>query len=257
MEYPLKFKVTIPAKFEFFTSVYHFWNEIGKKIGVEKDILHDVCVVLEEHCANVVRYAYKKYSGDVSFEFYFFQTTIKIAATDFGVEFNKEKLEEAQMKEFDFDDSRIGGMGLPLMKILTSKIDYSRDPQGVNTWQMEIKRKENDMQSFEIKEINKVASLVKVTGQLDSDLAERFNPKMREIVSNKKLIIVDMSKLEFMASAGLGVFLYAIKNLKKNDGQMWLVNVQPGVMKVFKLTRVESLFTFYDSMEEAKKNIPE
>ena len=113
------------------------------------------------------------------------------------------------------------------------------------------------MQSdIEIDEIDDYIAVVTVSGHLDSELASQLNPQIRQLTKAKKLLVVDLQNLEFLASAGLGALLYAAKDLEKKNGQVWLVSLQPQVRKIFKLTRVESMFRFYDSMEEATQELP-
>eukprot|EP00999_Lentomonas_sp_LEN2_P000905 NODE_1905_length_701_cov_27.965157_g1855_i0.p1 GENE.NODE_1905_length_701_cov_27.965157_g1855_i0~~NODE_1905_length_701_cov_27.965157_g1855_i0.p1 ORF type:complete len:114 (+),score=13.85 NODE_1905_length_701_cov_27.965157_g1855_i0:283-624(+) len=108
------------------------------------------------------------------------------------------------------------------------------------------------------KNLSEHSRLVKLQGSLDFESAKVVKPKFVEIVDleNIKLLVVDMEEVDFLASEGLASFLLAIMRMEKKDGQVWLVKTQPQVMRVFKLTRVENRFRFFDSLEEVHNNLP-
>ena len=109
--------------------------------------------------------------------------------------------------------------------------------------------------SIEVKEFNEFSNLVKIIGSFDFETSSLFGPKIKEAAKGKKLVILDGSKMEFMASAGLGILISVQKNMEKREGQIWLVNIQPQVMKVFKLTRLDHFFRFFISMQEVEDNL--
>ena len=57
-----------------------------------------------------------------------------------------------------------------------------------------------------------------------------------------------------MDSSGLGVLVAILKLLKKNNGQMKIVELTPTIKKVFELTRLSNFFDIYDTEEDALKN---
>lgn len=66
-------------------------------------------------------------------------------------------------------------------------------------------------------------------------------------------IIVDSSELEYISSAGVGVFIGALGVTQEHNGTIVLVNPQPEVKTVLDLIGVTGLCNFANNMEDAFK----
>ncbi|MCY6959351.1 STAS domain-containing protein [Clostridium brassicae] len=62
------------------------------------------------------------------------------------------------------------------------------------------------------------------------------------IQEGKKHFVLDFSECFFVDSTGLGVLVSAYKKCKELNGELILKNINPDVMRVFKLTRLDSIF---------------
>jgi len=73
-----------------------------------------------------------------------------------------------------------------------------------------------------------------------------------ELISNgKKKIIIDMQELDLMNSSGLGILIAAVTTLKNNGGKLSLLHVPERIRHLLKITRLDSVFSQFDSMDEA------
>lgn len=57
-----------------------------------------------------------------------------------------------------------------------------------------------------------------------------------------KTIILDCGKMPFISSSGLRIFLKIRKEVAAKGGQMFLRNINPDVMQVFKMTKLDDVF---------------
>lgn len=64
-------------------------------------------------------------------------------------------------------------------------------------------------------------------------------------------LVLDLSRVSFMDSTGLGALVSLLKMLGGN-GAMAVAGVQPPVRKLFEMTRLDSLFRLTPDVEEAK-----
>lgn len=71
------------------------------------------------------------------------------------------------------------------------------------------------------------------------------------------LIIFDMTQVDYISSAGIGVVLGAEKSLKKTGGKTLLVNPKPQVKKVFDIVQAIPREQFFGSVEELDKYLLE
>lgn len=68
-------------------------------------------------------------------------------------------------------------------------------------------------------------------------------------------LVVDMSNVEAIDSSGLGALLLANRQLKEHDIPVILVNVREFVRSLMSMTRIDEVFEFYDSIDEAIENL--
>jgi len=84
--------------------------------------------------------------------------------------------------------------------------------------------------------------------------AKTFEEKILQVInSGAQRLIVDLSLLEYVSSAGLRVFLLAAKRLQANDGKIALCGLQDHIRQVFDLAGFSSILSIYGSRAEAVK----
>lgn len=93
---------------------------------------------------------------------------------------------------------------------------------------------------------------VTVQGFLDAHTV----PEMEKIIQNlihdgKYKIIVDFKELSYISSAGLGVFMSVIGDVKGNNGDIVLMDMPPKIYKVFDLLGFTEIFTIVDTEDAA------
>jgi anti-sigma B factor antagonist len=81
-----------------------------------------------------------------------------------------------------------------------------------------------------------------VEGRLDTTTASSLEKIINEDIDGTKNLILDMSSLEYISSAGLRVLLGAQKKMQK-IGSMTLKNVCEDVMDVFEMTGFADILT--------------
>ena len=86
---------------------------------------------------------------------------------------------------------------------------------------------------------------------LDASKVEEFLRKVSDdiVKSNKNLI--DLSRVDFVDSAGLGSLLSCLKKAKTSNGNLKLFGLTKSVRALFELMRMQKIFSIYDSKEMA------
>ena len=64
----------------------------------------------------------------------------------------------------------------------------------------------------------------------------------KELKSGKKHIALDFFKLNSINSAGLGILIGILKNVKSSEGSLKLLNVNDRIMNIFKITKLDTIF---------------
>lgn len=88
--------------------------------------------------------------------------------------------------------------------------------------------------------------------RIDAAAAIRFKDRMRELTSNgAPHVVLDLSQVDFIDSSGLGAIVAAMKQLGSTR-RLDLAGLTPNVDKVFRLTRMDSVFTIFGTTSEAR-----
>ena len=96
--------------------------------------------------------------------------------------------------------------------------------------------------------------LLTVRGFLDAHTFEELEKVVNDLFeAGTYRLIVELSGLDYISSAGAGVFIGAIGTAQENDGNIILVKPSPNVKEVFDLLGLSQIFTFKDNRDEAVK----
>jgi anti-sigma B factor antagonist len=99
----------------------------------------------------------------------------------------------------------------------------------------------------------KRVDLIQVDGRIDSNTAPQLEKALQKSIdAGRYHLVVQMSGVEFMSSAGLRALLSAVKQVRRfNRGDLRLAGVQTKVKKAFELAGLNELFKFYDDEVDA------
>ena len=82
---------------------------------------------------------------------------------------------------------------------------------------------------------------VALSGRLDTLTSPVFEKKMKEELEGVNKLIVDLSELEYISSAGLRVLLISYRAMENRNG-MVVRNPAPMIVEVFKITGFAEIF---------------
>lgn len=93
--------------------------------------------------------------------------------------------------------------------------------------------------------------VLRVDGErIDAASAISFKERMRELIRQPgDPVILDLSNVSFLDSSGLGAVVSVMKLLEK-PRKMELSGLTPNVMKVFRLTRMDSIFVLHPDIPD-------
>ena len=81
-------------------------------------------------------------------------------------------------------------------------------------------------------------------GRLDSNSAPEIEEILREQVANYDKMILNLSSLDYISSAGLRLLKILHMDMKKKHGELTIRNCNSLVMEVFEMTGFAGLLTF-------------
>ncbi|MBK7895389.1 MAG: STAS domain-containing protein [Anaerolineaceae bacterium] len=100
--------------------------------------------------------------------------------------------------------------------------------------------------NFSVESMKRV-ELITVTGRIDSSNAAEFEGGLKELTSNGRAnLVLNLSGVTYMSSAGLRALVSTLKECKKRSGDMRLAAPSERVAEVLTLAGLDSLFQMYD-----------
>ena len=95
-------------------------------------------------------------------------------------------------------------------------------------------------------------TIVMIPERLDANNAPGVELDLKAVLAGSpKKMILDFSKTDYIASAGLRVLLVITRDFLKSGGRVIFVSLRPAVHKVFAMAGFTSIFTICASREEA------
>ncbi len=79
-----------------------------------------------------------------------------------------------------------------------------------------------------------------------------LHDKLHEFIDqNKKKVVIDLAKVDWMNSTGLGILISGLTTLKNNGGELKLANVTEKIQSLLTITKLITVFESYDTVEQA------
>jgi len=95
-------------------------------------------------------------------------------------------------------------------------------------------------------------SVIYLNGYLDAHTAPVLEENFTRLIDDNKFkIVANFKNLEYISSAGLGVFMAYIEKIRDNNGDIKLTNMSDKVFNIFDLLGFPLLYEIYKTEEEA------
>ena len=95
-------------------------------------------------------------------------------------------------------------------------------------------------------------TVIEVAGEIDVYTAPKLREKIATLVEEGVYdIVIDLERVEFLDSTGLGVLVGGLKRVRTHDGSLSLVCTQERLLKIFRITGLAKVFVIHDSADGA------
>ena len=96
------------------------------------------------------------------------------------------------------------------------------------------------------------AAVLELTGELDAHTAPEFEAALeRALADGHTRVVINGSALQYVSSAGLGVFMAFVEPMRERGGDLKVAALQPRVFEVFDLLGFPLIFDMQDTEEAA------
>jgi len=95
-------------------------------------------------------------------------------------------------------------------------------------------------------------NVLELKGYLDAHTAPKLEEAFQNLLKGERFnIVVNCKELSYISSAGLGVFMAFIEDVRKNNGDIKLTNMSPKVYNVFDLLGFPLLYEILKDEQDA------
>ena len=103
-------------------------------------------------------------------------------------------------------------------------------------------------------EQNGSACTIALAGEVDVYTAPQLKEELVALIqSGCTRLIVDMDRVTFIDSSGLGVLVSALRRVREKDGAVRVVCAHDSVLKIFRITGLDKVFPIFSDAAEASE----
>ncbi|MBN1479821.1 anti-sigma factor antagonist [candidate division KSB1 bacterium] len=112
------------------------------------------------------------------------------------------------------------------------------------------------MEGIQLKvESNNSISVIKVGGYIDTTTSSELEHHLTKLLDQGSYnIVIDLGNVDYVSSAGWGIFISEIKGIREKGGDLKLVGMIPEVYEVFELLEFHYILKAFDSLQDAFKD---
>ena len=93
--------------------------------------------------------------------------------------------------------------------------------------------------------------VINIKGTLSIENISPFETLVNKHVEKKDNILIDLSELTFLDSSSLGIIVVYFTKSEKNNRNFALLNINPDIMQMFKITGLDKRIRIFSSIDEA------
>ena len=127
-----KDKLEIKSRTENLAEIREFINSAAEDSGFSKEAIDNIILAVDEACTNIIKHAYKYFpDGKIILTLKTDKNTFTIDIIDYGKSFEPGLVPNPDLQKY-FDEKRVGGLGMYLMKTLMDDVKYISVPGKFN-----------------------------------------------------------------------------------------------------------------------------
>lgn len=89
------------------------------------------------------------------------------------------------------------------------------------------------------------------TPQMDALNSEELKQKLLDEAGKASRMVIDLSKVQFVDSSGLGVLLGLVRKMHEQSGSIAFCSPRPPVQALFRMVRLTNIVTIHENRDDA------
>jgi serine/threonine-protein kinase RsbW len=122
----IKKRLSVKSTTDNLERIRNFVKKHSAQVGFDEETSNKIVLATDEACTNIIKHAYKySKSGKINIYLSFANKKLRLSITDQGTHFNSKSVPEPDLKKY-YEERRVGGLGMFLMKKLMDEVSYSQ-----------------------------------------------------------------------------------------------------------------------------------
>ncbi|MBK8945538.1 MAG: ATP-binding protein [Ignavibacteriae bacterium] len=119
-------RISVNSSTDNLSVIRDFIRSAANEAGFDNDTSGKIVLAADEACTNIIKHAYKfSEKGKIGINVSVKSNKFTIAITDSGEHFNSTSIPEPDLKKY-YQEKKVGGLGMFLMKKLMDEVKYSQ-----------------------------------------------------------------------------------------------------------------------------------
>ena len=224
---------------------------VDRALDRDEEFSNQLQLAINEIFCNIVKHGEDPVNITVSIKV--LDDGIAVDVADEGTAFDPREIEEP-----NFSGHQDDGFGLFMVKSIADRVTYKAGGEGEKNHHRLFKRFRNQEETMLVSHnTHGNVLVVSIDGEhLDAKQAPLFKERVIDLVGDKggNNVVLDLSKLQFIDSSGLGSLLSILRFLNTNQGNLKIANVSRPVRATFEIVRMHKLFEIFNSTDEALRS---
>jgi len=94
-------------------------------------------------------------------------------------------------------------------------------------------------------------TIISIIGSIDTLTAEEVSRFLKEQMTSSGQLVIELSRVDYLSSAGLRVLLGAAKEARRQDGDLRLAAVEDHILEILEMAGFTSIMKHYPTIDAA------
>jgi anti-sigma B factor antagonist len=96
-------------------------------------------------------------------------------------------------------------------------------------------------------------SIIRIDGVIDTLTASQLEEVLEKLLQRQRYkIILDLAGVDYISSAGWGIFISRIKEIRDKEGDIKLAGMVPNVLEIYELLEFDNILKSFESVDTAR-----
>lgn len=223
--------------------------------GDAERMIQQLQLAVNEAFCNIVEHGYQNSNrGEIEVDIEQTYEGIVLNIKDQGKAFDPSQIEDPS-----FAGDKYGGFGLFMIKQIADVIAYSPKEKEAGWNQLTLSKyylSDEVPMNFSHQQQDDILTITLESPSLDAKEAPTFKQEIIDLIAdnNANHVIMNLQKLNFIDSSGLGSFLSILRQLNSRGGDLKMAGMNKSIRTVFELVCMHKIFEIYNTPEDAVKS---